>query len=102
MPEHPLKTLEQLDPKLLKLVEDTQQLAFSDGVLPRKFKLLIALALDAAHGATDGVNSLARAAMQSGATKEEIAETLRVAQYVCGVGSVYTASRALKELFQVK
>lgn len=102
MQEHPLKTLEKLDPELLRLVEDTRQLALGDGVLPRKFKFLIALALDAAHGAVDGVKSLAQAAMHAGATKEEIAETLRVAQYISGVGSVYTASRALKELFQVK
>jgi len=100
MPDHPLKVLESLDPKLLKLVEDTRQLALSDGALPRKFKLLIALALDAAHGAVDGVKSLAQAAMQAGATKEEVAEALRVAQYVSGVGSVYTASKALRELFQ--
>jgi len=99
MPEHPLKTLERLDPRLFRLVDDTRQFALNDGALPRKFKLLIALALDAAHGATDGVESLAKAAMQAGATKEEIAEALRVAQYISGVGSVYTASRALKELF---
>lgn len=99
MPEHPLKTLEELDPELFGLVQETQELALSDGALPRKFKLLTALALDAAHGATEGVKSLAQAAMQAGATKEEIAEVLRVAQYISGVGSVYTASRALRELF---
>jgi alkylhydroperoxidase/carboxymuconolactone decarboxylase family protein YurZ len=99
MVEHPLKTLEKLDPELLRLVQDTQQFALSDGALPRKSKLLIALALDAAHGAVEGVKSLAQAAIRAGATKEEIAEALRVAQYISGVGSVYTASRALKELF---
>lgn len=99
MVEHPLKTLEKLDPELLRLVEDTQQFALSDGALPRKFKLLIALAFDAEHGAVEGVKSLAQVAMQAGATKKEIAEALRVAQYISGVGSVYTASRALKELF---
>ena len=99
MVEHPLKTLEKLDPELLRLVQDTQQFALSDGALPRKSKLLIALALDAAHGAVEGVKSLAQAAIRAGATKEEIAEALRVAQYIGGVGSVYTASRALKELF---
>ena len=98
MTENPLKTLERLDPELLRLVEETQQFALSDGALPRKFKLLIALALDAAHGAVEGVKSLAQAAMRAGATKEEIAEALRVAQYTSGVGSVYTASRGLKEL----
>jgi alkylhydroperoxidase/carboxymuconolactone decarboxylase family protein YurZ len=99
MQEHPLKTLEKLDPEIIRLVEDTRQLVLGDGALPGKFKLLIALALDAAHCAVDGVKSLAQAAMEAGATKEEITEALRVALYVSGVGSVYTASRALKELF---
>ena len=99
MAENPLKTFEKLDPKLLKLVEDNRQLALSDGVLPLKFKLLIAMVLDASHGAVGGVTSLARAAMQAGASKEEIAEALRVANWITGVGSIYTAARALDELF---
>ena len=99
MPEHPLKTIEKLDPKLARLIEDTQELALSDGALPKKFKILIAMSLDAAHGVNDGVNSLARAAMQSGATKEEITEALRVVQFVCGVVRVFPASQALSGLF---
>ena len=99
MPEHPLKIYEDLDPKLLSLVNDTRDLALSDGALPRKIKLLIAMVLDAVHGAPEGVKSLAREAIKAGATREEIAEALRVAQYICGVGCVYTAARALKEVF---
>ena len=100
MAEHPLKVFETNDPELFKLVEDTRQLAIlKDGALPMKFKYLIALALDASQGATDGVRSLAQAAMNAGATKEEILETLRVAQYISGVGAVYTSARALRDLF---
>jgi len=98
MSEHPLKIFEKLDPELLKLVENTNRFALSDGALPRKFKLLIAMALDASLGAVQGVKSLARAAMQAGATREEILEAVRVANYISGVGSVYTAAQALKEL----
>ena len=98
MPEHPLKVYEELDPKLLNLVNDTQKLALADGALPRKVKLLIAMVLDAVHGASDGVQSLAQEAIKAGATKEEIAEALRVAQYICGVGCLYTAAKALKEV----
>jgi len=98
MPEHPLKVFQKLDPKLLKLVENTSDFALADGALPRKFKLLIAMTLDASHGAVGGVTALARSAMEAGATKEEIAEALRVGQYVCGVGCVYTAAQALKEV----
>lgn len=98
MPENPLKPLEELDPEFVKLVQDTRQFAMSDGALPRKTKLLIALALDAAHGTEDGVKSLVRQALDCGATKKEIAETVRVAQYISGVGAVYTAARGLKEM----
>jgi AhpD family alkylhydroperoxidase len=92
----PLEVFEGLDPELLKMVRRSSELAMADGALPRKVKLLIAMALDAAHGAADGVGSLARAAMQAGATKQEIAEALRVAYYVSGAGSTYTAARGLR------
>ena len=100
MAEHPLKVYEQLDPKLLNLVNNTRDLALADGALPRKVKLLIAMVLDAVHGASEGVQALAREAIEAGATKKEITEALRVAQYICGVGCVYTAARALREVLK--
>ena len=98
MAEDPLDVFEEFDPELLKLVRQTATFAMADGALPRKIKLLIALALDAAHGAVGGVAALARAALQAGATKQEIAEALRVAHYISGAGSTYTAGRGLSEL----
>lgn len=100
MPEQPLKIYEKLDPELLDLVNRTRDLALGDGALPRKTKLLIAMVLDAVHGASDGVQSLARLAIEAGATREEIAEALRVAQYICGLGCVYTAGRALQDVLK--
>jgi alkylhydroperoxidase/carboxymuconolactone decarboxylase family protein YurZ len=99
MSEHPLKIIETLDPELHKLAKNTAEFALVDGARPLKFKYLIAMALDAAHGAVRGVKFLAQAAMQSGATKEEVMEALRVAYYVSGAGSIYTAAQALRELF---
>jgi len=99
MAENPLKVFEKLDPKLLDLVRDTNTFALADGALPRKIKFLIAMALDSAHGTVEGTRALADQAIKAGATKEEIAETIRVAQYISGVGSVYTAAHAFKELF---
>ena len=100
MSEHPLATLQELDPDLMAHLQATDPLIFREGALPRKFKLLVAMAFDAAAGAEGGVRSLASAALQAGATKEEIAETLRVAYQLTGVGTLYTASRALKEVVQ--
>lgn len=95
----PLKIFERLDPELLKLVGNTRELALADGALPKKVKFLIAMALDASHGTVEGVRALAQAAIHAGATKEEIAETVRVAHFISGVGSVYTVAHALENLF---
>ena len=99
MAESPLKVFEKMDPELLKLVEQNRALALDDGALPRKIKLLIAMALDASQGAENGVKSLARQALNAGATEKEIMEALRVAQFICGVGSVYTAAHAFEDGF---
>ena len=99
MAENPLSIIEKLDLELFRNVEATQTLALTDGALPRKVKLLMAMALDASHGTVEGVKALTLQAMKAGATKEEIMETLRVAQYVSGAGCVYTAAHAYKDLF---
>ncbi len=99
MAENPLEVIKKLDPELFKNVEATQTLSLADGVLPRKVKLLIAMALDASQGTIEGTRALAQQAMKAGAKKEEVMETLRVAQYISGVGCVYTAAHAFKDLF---
>jgi len=99
MPKSPLDVLEKMDPELIKLVKDSKTLAITDGALSKKVKLLIALALDAAHGTESGVKSLASQAIQAGATQEELLETLRVAHYIAGAGAVFTAAHAFEELF---
>jgi alkylhydroperoxidase/carboxymuconolactone decarboxylase family protein YurZ len=99
MAENPLKIIEKLDLELFKNVETIQTLALADGALPRKVKLLMAMALDASHGTVEGVKALTLQAMKAGASKEEIMETLRVTQYISGVGCVYTAAHAYKDLF---
>jgi alkylhydroperoxidase/carboxymuconolactone decarboxylase family protein YurZ len=98
MAEHPLKVFMENDPELMDLLKQTEELELSDGALPKKMKLLIALALDASRGAVGGVHALAREALEAGATKEEILETVRVAHFVCGVGSVYVAAQGLRDV----
>ncbi|MEM2144042.1 MAG: carboxymuconolactone decarboxylase family protein [Candidatus Jordarchaeaceae archaeon] len=98
MAENPLKVFEKIDPDIRRIVEVFRDFTFKDGALPSKIKLLIAMALDASHGATEGVKALANLAMKAGATKAEIGEALRVALFVSGAGSAYTAAYALKDL----
>jgi alkylhydroperoxidase/carboxymuconolactone decarboxylase family protein YurZ len=99
MPENPLSTAMKIDPKVVEHMKTTDDWVFADGALPKKVKLLMAMAFDAAHGAIGGVRGLAQRAMKEGATKEEISEALRVAYVMNGVGPVYIASQGLKELF---
>ena len=63
---------------------NTEDAVYVDGALPRKVKLMIAIAIDAAYGAANGVKSLAQSATKAGATKEEITEALRVAIHLDG------------------
>jgi alkylhydroperoxidase/carboxymuconolactone decarboxylase family protein YurZ len=99
MAGNPLTVIEMHDPELFKSVGTTRTLALADGALPMEVNLLMAMALDASHRTVQGVKSLTQQAMKAGATKEEIMETLRVAQYISGVGCVYTAAHAFDDLF---
>jgi len=100
MDRHPLDTIKKLDPEFFDFVVQSSERAYADGALSAKTKYLIAMALDAAHGAVGGVASLARQATKHGASKDEIMEALHVANYLSGVGSVYTASFGLAEVFK--
>ena len=95
---NPLDIIKEHDGELFKNVAGTKAMALEDGALSKKYKLLIALALDASHGTVNGVRSLAMQALASGATKEEIMESIRVANFISGVGCVYTAAEALREI----
>lgn len=98
MAEHPLAQLFKLDPDLQDHLKLSDVFVYADGALPRKIKLIIAMAFDAAHGADQGVAALAGAALAAGATKQEIVEAMRVAIYLSGIGTAYTASRGLAGL----
>lgn len=100
MPEHPLSTLRRLDPAFMNHLDGLDALVYADGALPRRIKLLMAMAFDAAHGAMGGVKALAGQAIEAGANEGEIAEALRVAFQLSGVGSLYTASIALKDVLE--
>jgi alkylhydroperoxidase/carboxymuconolactone decarboxylase family protein YurZ len=98
MDEHPLKVIQDNDNDFFNIIESTLENALSEGSMPLKYKFLIAMALDADHGAVDGVKVLAMQAMEAGATKEEIMEAVRIANYIGGIGSAYTAANALREI----
>ncbi len=93
---HPLDPIKEADPALFAKLQEAREFAFQDGAIGKKHKLLIALAIDVAKNSENGVRSLTRQALECGATKEEITETLRIAHYICGGGSMFHAATAIK------
>ena len=98
MSEDPLKIFEKIDPDFLNIVRNTEESAFSEGAIPKKFKFLMAMVLDATLDHDQGVKFFAQAAIQAGATKQETMEALRVVQYIWGVAPVYTSANGLKDI----
>jgi len=82
------------DPKLVEMVGELREYVMTPGALDAKTKTLIAMALDAAYGAADGVGSLANAARKLGATEAEITEVLRIVYYIAGMGAMSAGSHA--------
>lgn len=96
---HPLDPIKNADAALFERMEGVREIAFQEGALSSKHKILIAMAVDAAEQSEGGVRSLAQQALAAGATKAEIMETLRIVYHICGVGCMYAAARALQGVF---
>ncbi len=92
-----LKALETNDPTFAEAIEKVFTSAMGPGALDQKTKLLIALALDAAHGSIQGVAGVARHARSIGVTNEEMAEALRIAYFAFGNSILGTSAAAFNE-----
>jgi alkylhydroperoxidase/carboxymuconolactone decarboxylase family protein YurZ len=97
---NPLDVYREFDPKIVESYNRLQDVVFSEGALPQKFKVLIAMAIDVEHGALQGATALGRRALKLGATKEEIIEALRVSYYAGGNRALFTSAQVLQNLFK--
>ncbi len=79
-----------------------QNLTYSKDALEPKFKLLIALVIDAEHGAVQGAIALGYRAIDLGASTISSFETLRVAYQICGNRALFTSAQVLYTLFKLK
>jgi AhpD family alkylhydroperoxidase len=92
-----LKALEAYDPEFAQAMEKVVSLSLADGALDSRTRTLIALALDAAHGASDGVASLASQARSMGISDQEIAEALRLAYFTSGNSVLISSFAAFRD-----
>jgi alkylhydroperoxidase/carboxymuconolactone decarboxylase family protein YurZ len=100
MTPNPLRAITEIDPAFIeKIKKFEEESIYNDGALPKKFKYLMAMAFDATQGAVAGVRFLATRAVEVGATKEEVAEALRLAYHFGGIGSIYIGSQGLDGIF---
>ncbi len=100
MSKNPLEAYKGFDPEIIKSHESLQGLTFSEGELSQKVKMLIAMAIDAENGATQGAIVLGQRALNLGATKQEIIEALRIAYLIGGTKALFTNTTVLQTLFK--
>ncbi len=100
MTGNPLDIFEEFDPEMLESWRKLQELTFAPGALDCKTKLLIAMAIDVEHGATQGAIARGKRAIKAGATKKEIVEAFRVAYNISGNRAIFTSALVLQTLFK--
>ena len=83
-------------PEVMKAFADLGRAATGDGVLDRKTKELIALALSVAARCDPCIGFHMQTLLKLGATRQEVAETLGVATYMGGGPSLMYAASALR------
>ncbi|MFZ7137213.1 MAG: carboxymuconolactone decarboxylase family protein [archaeon] len=100
MSKNPIDAYREFDPEIIKSYEGLQGLTFSEGELSQKVKVLIAMAIDAENGATQGAIVLGQRALDLGATKQEIIEALRISYLIGGTKALFTNTTVLQTLFK--
>lgn len=95
-----LKSLRKASADTMKAFSECAEAALHPGALDTKTKELMALAIGVAVRCDDCIAFHAKAAVQHGATREEIREALALAIYMGAGPSVMYASHALRAFDQ--
>ena len=93
-----LETLNELDSEFVKKYKHCHNKILTDGAIPAKYKILMALAVVASKQCEACTVSQMKSALKNGATKEEIMETLEVISITSGAPAVSACRDALKLL----
>ncbi|MEL4305201.1 carboxymuconolactone decarboxylase family protein [Methanococcoides sp. LMO-2] len=93
-----LETLESIDPQFVRKYTRCDHKILTDGALPAKTKILMALAVVASKQCESCTVAQMRSALKHGATKEEIMETMEVISITSGAPAVAACRDALKLL----
>jgi AhpD family alkylhydroperoxidase len=97
----PLRDLRTGAPDVMKAFSALSQAALKTGALDTKTKELIAVAIGVAIRCDDCIAFHVKAAVDAGATREEVMETLGMAVYMGAGPSVMYASHAAEAVAQL-
>ena len=94
------KVMEEYDLPMLEKIEPWREHLFHEGVLPRKTKELVIMAMAVQARFLPGVKIHAGYAMDQGATEAEIFEVCALSLLIGGVPSYRESVLTVKELFE--
>ncbi len=95
-----LKAMRKHNPAMVEMVAKMDKVLLEDGALDRKTKRLIALACVTTRMCEDCVYPQAKVAVNYGATKEEILETMAVCAVTGGMPTFSIAKKGLAKIFE--
>jgi len=93
-----LEKFKQALPDLMDAQSDVGNVVYKDGALTTKVKRLIALAIALRVGCTNCILAQTERALNAGATKDELLETLSVEVAMSGTTGIAESLRVLKLL----
>ena len=79
-----------------------KQFAMSGDKIPPKYKLLMSLAMSAALGVENCINTYTKVALRKGISKEEIMEAIVLARFVKATTVISTSAEAFRILAENK
>jgi AhpD family alkylhydroperoxidase len=97
-----LKNIKTYNSALMQGTFDLSQIVFKDGVLDKKTKEMLALAIAVASRCDGCIGFHTEALVKQGITPEEMAELLGVAIYMGGGPSIMAAADVMKAFEQFK
>ena len=90
-----MKNLAKLNEKLVFEHAANKQFAMSGDMIPPKYKLLISLAISAALGVENCIETYTKVAIRQGISAEEIMESIVLARFVKGTTVISTSTSAM-------
>ena len=79
-----IEAIQSYDPKFFQLVKGIEDLTHEESSLDPETKLMIALAVDACTGASEGVAAIAGTLRKMGVSDAQIGEVLRITYFAKG------------------